>query len=400
MEHIRGAILNCLQSSEGSDAELIVSLNRIVEDHGREVYPVLLHVLTHLEMEIDEARHCWREIAAHREAMTEALGREINLRTAICDYFCSIHRSLRNPKVVEIHVFERQASAYKFDRLTGLYTRAFFDEEFVREIARARRYSFETSVLFLDIDDFKAVNDTYGHLVGDLALKHVSRIIMEQIRTTDTAARYGGEEIVVVLPETGKVNALLVGERIRSNLADSPLVHEGEVIRITISGGLATCPIDESEPQRLLESADEALYRAKRAGKNRITLFSENRRRHIRLALMADMEIIPLETDNGGGPVRGRSRDLSTTGMLFSTDAPLAVGGKVQIIIRVEPETEKPLMLIGKVVRTEMGPTGEVDVGVSFIDVENGLKATISEFMERAHADEDPPLFPAGGGAP
>lgn len=399
MERIRGAILNCLQSSEGSDAELIVSLNRIVEDHGREVYPVLLHVLTHLEMEIDEARQCWREIAAHRQRMTEALGREVNLRTAICDYFCSIHRALRNPKVVEIQVFERQASAYKFDRLTGLYSRAFFDEEFVREIARARRYSFETSLLFLDIDDFKSFNDSYGHQAGDQALKHVSRIIMEQIRTTDMAARYGGEEIVVVLPETGKVSGLLVAERIRDKLAESPMVHEADNIRITISGGLSTYPIDDDAPERLLKAADEALYRSKRAGKNRITLFSENRRRHLRVAQVADMEIIPLSTDNGGGVIRGRSLNLSTTGMLFSTDAPLPVGGKVQIKIRLEPETESHLMLIGKVVRTEMSPAGEVDVGVSFIDVEDGLKSAISGFIERTPMDDDPPSSPADGGA-
>ena len=162
--------------------------------------------------------------------MSKSLGRNVNLRTAICDYFCSISKDMTNPIVIEIRVLEEALYSLKYDSLTNLYTRRIFDDMFLRETDRANRCGLEMSVLFFDLDDFKKVNDAFGHLAGDETLKHVARIIIGELRTIDIAARYGGEEIVVVLPETGKDAAYVVGERIRERVENTKLDYKGQSI--------------------------------------------------------------------------------------------------------------------------------------------------------------------------
>ena len=183
MKVIRNKILQCLYKYSKDDEKLISELKAIIDEHGSETYAIIFHVLTHLDMDKDEAQSAWEEICSHRRMMSDKLGHSVNLRTAICDYFCSIQRSLKNPKVVEIHVFESTLNTAKYDSLTGLYNRAYFDESLLREIARAKRYDTELSVLFLDLDDFKYINDTFGHLAGDYVLKDVSQAIMDEVRS-------------------------------------------------------------------------------------------------------------------------------------------------------------------------------------------------------------------------
>ncbi|MDP6432819.1 MAG: GGDEF domain-containing protein, partial [Candidatus Scalindua sp.] len=182
-------------------------------------------------------------VVSHRNSMSKALGRNVNFRTAICDYFCSISKDMTNPIVIEIRVLEEALFSLKYDSLTGLYTRRTFDDMFLRETDRATRYGLELSVLFFDLDNFKEINDNFGHLAGDETLKHVARIIMSELRTIDIAARYGGEEIMVVLPETGKIEAYVVGERIRERVENTKLDYKDQNISLTISGGIASFPI-------------------------------------------------------------------------------------------------------------------------------------------------------------
>ena len=197
MEHIREAVLKCLDVYENDD-RLIEGLNGIARKEGRQSYPIIFHVLTNLAIAPEEAEYCWQEILTHYGGLCKTLARKVSLRTAICDYFCSIHKSLKNPKVVEIHVFEKTVKASRFDSLTGLYNRHSLDEALDREVKRAERHNLDLSVLFLDLDDFKLVNDSYGHQVGDEVLKSVAEIIMSEKRTEDFAARYGGEEMVII----------------------------------------------------------------------------------------------------------------------------------------------------------------------------------------------------------
>ena len=217
-------------------------LEQMVLSEGDMIFPVLLNIFTQLEFNPVEAKVIWEGILKHREDMSQSFKRQVNLLTAICDYFLTIKKSFNYPKVVELKVFEEANHFSKCDSLTGLYNRGYFEDSLAGEISRARRYNTEFSILFLDLDDFKQVNDTLGHLAGDFVLKKVSNLIMNEKREEDVVARYGGEELVVILPETNKVNTIIKAERIRKKIQDMPLVYEGKKINITASGGIATFP--------------------------------------------------------------------------------------------------------------------------------------------------------------
>jgi diguanylate cyclase (GGDEF)-like protein len=158
------------------------------------------------------------------------------------------------------------------DELTGLSNNRRFRELIEKEAARAERFGHELSLLMLDIDDFKQVNDTYGHLQGDAVLRMVGRVLDSESRGVDEPARYGGEEFVVALPETGLEGARELGERIRSRIEAEavPMADGGEAVRVTASVGAATMPTSAGTAEALIAAADTALYAAKRDGKNRV----------------------------------------------------------------------------------------------------------------------------------
>jgi two-component system cell cycle response regulator len=159
------------------------------------------------------------------------------------------------------------------DPLTQTYNRRALMDRLTEEMERARRYGLHLSVLMVDLDHFKAINDSYGHVVGDEVLRGVSATLQREARTVDIVARFGGEEFVVVLPETGAEGALALAERIRARIAGTPPVPGGEYgwLRVTVSIGVATVPESRaSTPEELIGVADEALYRAKAEGRNRV----------------------------------------------------------------------------------------------------------------------------------
>jgi diguanylate cyclase (GGDEF)-like protein len=160
------------------------------------------------------------------------------------------------------------------DGLTNLYNHRFFHEQLTREMDRIRRYGGILSCVMLDLDFFKKVNDTFGHQVGDHILTGVARIVEKGIRESDLAARYGGEEFALLLVQTDAQAAVLVCERLRSQLAAYPFQVVDSQVRITASFGLASFPSNLIKEQKeLVEAADQALYQAKSGGRNRVVLF-------------------------------------------------------------------------------------------------------------------------------
>lgn len=159
------------------------------------------------------------------------------------------------------------------DGLTGLHNHRAFLDRLHQEFDRSRRYNSILSMIMLDIDDFKAVNDTYGHLQGDLVLKGVAHILRNTSRESDVLGRYGGEEFVALLPETNASQALLKAERIRKEIAGHPFQMNHCAVGVTVSLGVATWPNPGIQvPEDLIKHADQALYRSKSLGKNRASL--------------------------------------------------------------------------------------------------------------------------------
>lgn len=160
------------------------------------------------------------------------------------------------------------------DGLTGLFVRRYFDARLDEEVKRADRFGTSFSVVMMDIDDFKIINDTYGHPLGDRALRDIARAVRHQMRGVDTAARYGGEEIAMILPRTEMLDAYNQAERIRADIEALRLDHDGELLSVTASFGIAAYPDSGAgSPVDLVRRADRALYRAKKTGKNRVELY-------------------------------------------------------------------------------------------------------------------------------
>lgn len=164
------------------------------------------------------------------------------------------------------------------DPLTGVYNRRYMKRRLEEEVARARRYAHPLSVLLLDVDHFKRINDTYGHQGGDEVLKHLSELIMNAVREVDIVTRYGGEELLIIAPDATLDTAVTLAERLRLHAESHELVLTSEfaspeVIRITVSIGVATFGPDVADGEGLVRNADEALYQAKQAGRNRVVAY-------------------------------------------------------------------------------------------------------------------------------
>lgn len=164
------------------------------------------------------------------------------------------------------------------DDLTQLNNRRYFFERFNQEVERARRYQRPLSCIILDLDHFKTINDTYGHLSGDQVLIDIARILKKNCRQSDLAGRYGGEELILLLPETEVAGAMIIAERIREMIEQHQTVGgKGEILRVTVSMGVASLTVPELEEldknERIIQYADDALLKAKKDGRNKIELY-------------------------------------------------------------------------------------------------------------------------------
>ncbi len=195
-----------------------------------------------------------------------------NRKDGFCDPI-----SLRLIEIMSRHISVAFENALLYhiaitDELTALFTKRYFRTSVNRKFADYERYGEKFSLLMLDIDNFKKVNDTHGHMVGDSVLKNVARNVLISIRDNDLAFRYGGEEFVIILPSTDAEGARVVAERIREEV-ESRVFEEGTLdLHVTISIGVSNCPGNACKVKELIAKADKALYRAKKDGKNRVAM--------------------------------------------------------------------------------------------------------------------------------
>jgi diguanylate cyclase (GGDEF)-like protein len=324
------------------------------------LYSSLLYLLTHLDFTERQAARHWKRIAAHRNETSRAMGRDPGLRVAILDYFVNVSRELRNPKVIEISMFERTERSAVTDGLTGLYNHAYLLQALRQEVLRSKRHGLRAALVLLDLDDFKRVNDVRGHVEGDRVLMKAAAIVRDSVREIDVPARYGGEEFAVLLPDTSRLGAFVVAERIRRRVEERFARSRAPV---TLSGGIAVFPDDAGAPADLIVQADAGLYGAKAAGKNRILLPHGERRRFRRTAAPR------VTVAAGAARASLRVKNLSEGGLLVSLREAVPVGSAVSLTIARADAA--PVGLRGEVVRVERVP-GETepafDVGVRFLD--------------------------------
>lgn len=156
------------------------------------------------------------------------------------------------------------------DGLTQVYNKRYFLESLERELSRSRRYRRDLSLIMFDIDHFKQINDTYGHLAGDAVLKQLCQVVHQRIRREDLLCRYGGEEFAILLPEIDHFNSKLTAEKIRRLVERTVFSFEDTQIPVTISLGVATVDTDAIDPEAFIKLSDEQLYKAKNSGRNRV----------------------------------------------------------------------------------------------------------------------------------
>lgn len=181
-------------------------------------------------------------------------------------------------QLTRVHLYEAIESMAITDTLTELLVRRYFLELASNELERSARHALPCTLIMADLDLFKTKNDTYGHLVGDVVLRDVAQLIRKNLRGIDLIARYGGEEFILMLVETGAEQAMLIAERLRQLVEVHPIRAYDETLRQTVSFGLASFPDDAQTVEDLIARADDALYAAKRGGRNRVIRWKDNLR--------------------------------------------------------------------------------------------------------------------------
>ncbi len=364
MSNLRQSIIDSISSSSDEESDLLETIQYLVEKEGEDVYPTLLNILTHLEFDAHDAKANWDRIITHRNLLEAKLDRPVKLITAICDYFCDVSQTLTTPTMIELNLLEETRKSSRSDGLTGLFNRRFFDEALAGEMKRAQRYDGGFSLIFFDLDNFKKLNDTYGHQAGDLTLKQTAEIMITEKRTEDLACRYGGEELVLILPETSKINALVIAERIRQKVEELELVFEGKQFNVTLSGGVSSYPVDAKDAKSLLSAADAALYQAKEKGRNRILLHNTDKRHYIRVDFAGDVQIQKL--DRGPGQITAQGKNFSRSGLLLESPIPIEIGTQVKVKL-ADQNLDSPIIMYAEVVRVEKFDS-HYDIGVSFLE--------------------------------
>jgi diguanylate cyclase (GGDEF)-like protein len=244
-------------------------------------YAERLRELAWLDLEESEPEALWRDATRHRKLLERRLGRDVGHTVALLDFLLNVRHQVVEPQIIDRTVLETLEYHAIIDQVTGLYNRHYFETELTHEVERCRRHSGWLSLLLLDLDRFKGINDQLGHALGDQLLRRVGDLVRLHVRAVDIPCRYGGDELAVILPDAPPADALYVAERIRTAV-ESVFARErlgDHVLPVTLSGGISTFASDAATVESLVQTADVALYQAKGAGGNRVV---EATKRHWR----------------------------------------------------------------------------------------------------------------------
>ncbi|HXK08980.1 MAG TPA: diguanylate cyclase [Vicinamibacteria bacterium] len=360
-------------------------------ESGPAVYAALLFVLTQLDFPKEKAHEHWLRILLQWEELNRRIAEKVDLRVAVLQYFLRSQRKLHNPAIVEIKILRRTQDSAIYDELTRLYNYRYFQDRAVSEVRRATRYDSALSLLMLDADDFKAYNDSRGHLAGNMALRRLASTLRRAVREVDVVARYGGEEFAILLPSTPKLGALKIGEKLRQAVERAGIGQDGKpgARALTVSVGVASLPGDAASAEELVDRADRALYIAKSIGKNCVKPFSDERREHARLDAVLPGRFRLLERASRSFT----TLNLSEGGVLLHCKQPLPTGTLVQLQLALPPGKD-PIECAARVLRV-VGARGGFEVGTEIVHMPRAHQRRFRSFLKLLKAG---PLVPAPAG--
>lgn len=330
LHDLQAEIIRRLAGASNPAHEVVESL---FEDHGHseKFLSHLLEVLADIHLNDEDARIHFHRILKHRSSLEERLGREVDFRVALLDYFLSCEPRLKAPKIVELSTYQAGLRLATVDELTGLYNRRFLESYLEKELNRARRYAQQFSIIFVDLDNFKRINDTHGHAVGDQVLRCFGRMLMNYLRREDMAGRYGGEEFVIVMPQTSSTGAVTFAERLLVEVRQARCISEETV---TFSAGIASYPDHGYGVYELLKNADAALYEAKLGGKNQIKLSAVEKRASRRYEAGVPVECYFDDKLVG----TATACDVSLNGISLQSSNLLQPGSSLRLTVHSEPD--------------------------------------------------------------
>ncbi|MFP4431111.1 MAG: diguanylate cyclase [Spirochaetota bacterium] len=360
---------------------ILLSATQLLEGlpADEERYAALFEALCDLSLSDDKAAAYLETVTQHQGRLSERLGRPVDLRVALLDLWSQDEAPVKAAKLIEVEHYLNSLRMAYLDGLTGLYNRRYLEEFLHREITRSERHNLFFSILFVDIDNFKRINDSKGHAFGDRVLKKISEDLKESARREDLVARYGGEEFIVVMPQTDTGGALIFADRllasVRSRDGDQPT---------TLSGGIATFPVHGTTAEELLENADKGLYEAKVSGKDRVRVSHSDQRRDPRYRCSLDV----LYSFDGTSYNPGITRDVSRSGLGFVTNRSIEVGKNLSLLIRSRRQ-ERTFLVETRIMWAEELPesreTSSIRLGARYYGSEG---SSVEELLHEAYGAE------------
>jgi diguanylate cyclase (GGDEF)-like protein len=252
------------------DIEFVSKDDLTEEDYilkfDNDLYADIFLKLTHRLFSQEVAQTFWKKVLHHRQDLIIKLKRDPGIIVSCLDYLTNVEEILIDATIIEDGKSQFIITTNLVDKMTQLFIRGVFDVVLKKEIDYSQRNCTPLSLLMIDLDDFKRINDTFGHQKGDEVLSIVGELILKSVRKMDIACRYGGEEFSVIMPNTNLIDAEIIAERIRKKTSE----YVFGKFRVTASIGVSILQADDKEMSDLVFLADEALYYAKENGKNRV----------------------------------------------------------------------------------------------------------------------------------
>jgi len=327
------------------------------QEERREILRLLLTDWTGIPHGPKEAEERWKEVERTYQALRDSLAGGVSLQTALLHHYHTRKGFLKEPRLLS----ERDLSVLRVnaitDPLTGLYNRRFLLEHLGREISRAERTHGIVSVLLTDLKNFKGINDHFGHPVGDTVLVRTAKVIRNMLRVVDAGCRFGGDEFVVVLPNTDLYSAFAVAERIRGKVSTSALPGRNG-FTLGMHYGIATFPTDGRTADFLLKVADLRLYQCREQ-----SAYQLDRRKHPRF-FPSDMNlhVYPVRA---GGAWTASVLDVGFGGVSFRGKAASRISSKWNAEITQQEDPERHAVRL-KVANSSELPGGALRIGCSY----------------------------------